>query len=76
MSAKQQQILNKIREKGEPMTKQDLLIHFGHWYFRNEAKHLGDVLSRMVNSGLLCRPKRGYYYLGSKPVPPNQMSLF
>lgn len=76
MSSKQQQILSVLRRKGEAMTKQELLEHFGHWYHHNAQKHLGEVLGRMVGSGLIYRPKRGYYELGVKDKPSNQMSLF
>lgn len=76
MTEKQRKIINLLRANKEPMSKSELLKHFGHWYYYNASKHLGDILSRMVDNNLLYRPSRGYYALGNNATPSNQMSLF
>lgn len=76
MSKKQQQILSVLREQKAAMTKSELLEHFGTWYHHNAAKHLGDVLGRMVEVGLIYRPKRGYYEVGAEVKETNQLNLF
>lgn len=76
MTEKQKAILQILRDHEEPMTKSELLEHFETWYYHNSSKHLGDVLARMVNSGLLHRPKHGYYALGNNGKETNQMTLF
>ena len=76
MTVKQTAIVHLLREKKEPIRKSELLDHFGGWYYHNAPKHLGDLLSRMVKSGLLHRPKRGYYALGNNATASNQGTLF
>lgn len=59
-------------------------INAQSWYYCNATKHFGEILSRMVNAGILEREKIGYYCLkdgvvfeGSKCVSndPNQLDM-
>lgn len=63
LSSKQRAILSLFYEHNE-LTKKQIVEEFGHWYYRNEAKHLGDVLTRMVNKRLIHRIKKGVYHIG------------
>lgn len=77
---KQNIILAILREHKTPMAKKEILSKTKAYWYANESKHLGDMLSRMVERGFLHRPERGLYALGagkkSNPVDPGQMSLF
>lgn len=49
-------------------------------YYRNWAKHTGDVMSRLVKKGRVRRVKRGVFALGRDPqcneeTNPNQLRL-
>lgn len=44
-------------------TLEDAVRWIGRSYYANERKHTGDVLSRMVKSGLLKREKPGVFVL-------------
>lgn len=51
-------------------------------YYYNGAKHVGDILSRMVNAGLLIRESPGKFKIGTGTISkegiinPNQITLF
>ena len=56
-----------------------------HSYYANGSKHLGNVLSRLVNRGLVERVKKGTFRIVTNPRPKqgkspeideNQKSLF
>lgn len=74
-------ILEYVFQNGE-ITKKKAVELTGHFYFCNEEKHVGDILSRMVNSGKLERIKNGLFKLGkgSKSIKEqsigNQSELF
>lgn len=77
---KQRQILSFFYKHKE-LTKKQIVDEFGHWYYANESKHIGDVLSRMVQRRLIHRPKRGVYKIGrgdskGDNFNPNQKTLF
>jgi len=81
MTDKQKIVFEYVRENGIITNdKADKLI--GGTYYHNSRKYVGEVLSRMVKSGLLLRVKKGIYKLGyrtnKKPdaVPENQLQLF
>lgn len=81
-SEKQSKILDWAMSNTE-ITKRKAVELIGGDYYHNADKHVGDVLSRMVNSGLLKRIKNGVYALGdgirktdTEPVPENQLKLF
>ena len=80
LSQKQAILLDWFNKKKEA-TKNEIVEAFGdQWYQYNPSKHVGDVLTRMVDKGLLHRPKRGIYKLGPshqhENTNPNQMGLF
>lgn len=75
-SKKQNEIVSLLRATGRPMTKKELVEAFGHWYYLNQSKHLGELLGRMVNRGLIYRPERGYYALGQTTTSSKQLTLF
>ena len=78
---KRRVILDMAR-KSETITKKQVVKALGYTYYANASKHLGDILSRMVNSGLLHRLKPGIFKLKSftsdkiKTDNPNQQKLF
>lgn len=63
LSSKQKQILEVVREHGQ-VNLTHLVDEFGHWYYYNEKKHLGALLSNMVKVGLLERIKPGLFKVG------------
>ena len=82
LTEQQRQILKDAQERGGTITKKEIVEMYGRCYFYNGAKHLGDILSRMVKSGLLIREKPGVFKVGKgKKIKPativeNQSSLF
>jgi len=77
----QSKVIKALTEKGEPMTKRELIKETNILYYANTDKHFGEILSRMVKSGLIHRPSRGVYQLGpdkNNPIDsnPNQKGLF
>lgn len=79
MTDKQKIIFDFVRENGS-ITKKTAVDKIGGSYFINASKHVGDVLSRMVKSGLLKRVKNGVFELGVRTnkntVNENQLDLF
>jgi predicted transcriptional regulator of viral defense system len=81
MTPDQRKIINFIYAKGTA-TKADIVALDGGQYYCNANKHIGDRLSRMVNSGMLERVKPGVFRIGSgknpgnDPVNENQTKLF
>lgn len=79
LTEKQQQILEWTRSNTQ-ITKRKAVELIGGCYYRNADKHVGDVLSRMVNAGLLKRIKNGVFTLGDRTnkdtTPENQLNLF
>lgn len=66
LTFKQKILLSLIKENGE-MSKSQIVDHCSDWYYANGDKHIGDVLSRMVSSNLIHRPKNGVYKAGPDP---------
>ena len=65
ISDKQKIILEFIKKsKDATITKKEAVELIGGCYYTNESKHTGDVLSRMVNRGLLKRIKNGVFKVG------------
>lgn len=68
-------------DKTKEYSKQEIIKGAGLYYYHNGNKHAGDVLSRMVKSGLLIRVKNGVFKLGSGNkkqnivINPNQLDL-
>ena len=63
---KQKILLELIKQNGE-MQKSAIVEHCDGWYYANADKHVGDILSRMVESNLIHRPKQGLYKYGPDP---------
>ena len=82
MTTHQKLIVQLCQENGGDLTKKQVVERFGHWHYTNEAFHIGNTLSRMVNAGMLIRVKPGVFKIGTgkkiKPsdVDENQTSLF
>jgi hypothetical protein len=82
LSEKQSFILGLLESK-EQITKKEVCSYLARRYYHNGEKYIGEVLSRMVQRGILKRVKPGVFkkgrlnYLGKKgKIDPNQKSLF
>lgn len=81
---KQRKILQMAQEMGGEFTKGDAIELLGSGYYCNEDKHVGDILSRMVNAGFIVRIKPGHFTLAPSRLEklkkdaenPNQKTLF
>jgi len=76
---KQKIIIDFAKKNNDIVTKKNVLGLI--FYYSNEQKHVGDILSRMVKNGLLIRVKNGVFKIGiqsknSDAVIENQMNLF
>ena len=75
-----QKVLFEWCQSNTQINKRKAVELIGHNYYCNADKHVGDVLSRMVKSGLLKRIKPGAFALGDRTkkevVPENQLNLF
>lgn len=60
---KSQKIIDYLKTK-ETATKSELYAISDYQYYRNWGKHFGDVLSRLVDNGMLKRVKQGVYSIG------------
>ena len=82
LTVQQKKILKDAQQRGGKITKKEIVEMYGHEYFYNGAKHLGGILSRMVNAGLLIREKPGIFSIGKGTKSPpatiaeNQQTLF
>lgn len=84
ISEKQTAIINLLRNSSEETLKRSEIIEaFSHWYYCNSEKHISEILFRMTSSGLLVKPKHGFYKIGTgkkptkqNPINPNQKNLF
>lgn len=82
MTHQQKAIIAMCQANGGDLTKKQVVEQYGHEYYANGAFHIGNILSRMVNSGMLIRVKRGVFKLGkgkkSKPstIAEGQTELF
>lgn len=73
---KQRLILAYARQNGGKITKKKAMEVPGvDTYYCNGAKHVGEIISRMVKRGLLTRIKPGHYEMRFK-TDPNQTKLF
>lgn len=84
ISDKQTVILQTLQDK-ESMSKSELMeeLQVNRWYYANYEKHFGEILSRMVNSGLIDRISKGKFKFKSSKrisnypeVAKNQTELF
>ena len=53
-------------------SKAEIVAECGRWYFGNQAKHVGDVLTRLVRSGWLDQPVTNHYCAAKVAVPNDQ----
>lgn len=58
---KQKELLSFALKNENKISKQQAVELIGYSYYCNAKKHVGDVLSRMVNSGLLTRIRNGHF---------------
>jgi len=79
---KQKMLLDFAFKNNNKITKKQAVELIGSFYYCNEQKHVGDVLSRMVNSNLLKRIKNGEFEINSNKTQtvkgvliPNQLNL-
>lgn len=63
MTNKQRTILTFARDHGRTITLEQSIELIGKYYYANERKHVGVVLSRLVKSGHLRREKPGTFWL-------------
>lgn len=82
LSPKQFEIVKYLTLNGM-QTKKQLIdsLHVKEWYYCNEDKHFGEVLSRLVKSGHIKREKKGLYNLNEvrkvkTKISDNQLDLF
>lgn len=61
--------------KTGPKTKAEIVNNFKYWYYANASKHIGDVLGRMVNAGMIYRVKKGLYAIGRSVELDNEHQL-
>jgi hypothetical protein len=69
-----EQVLQYLRTV-EKATLWEINQGIKHRYYANGAKHLGAVLSRLVNRGLVERIKKGAFRIAPPPSPPEQLDL-
>lgn len=78
MTAHQSSIIRYLKDAKEA-SLQEIYDNVNFGYYHNGNKHLGDVLSRMVKSGMIERVKKGTFRLRTKPLEQkikNQIKLF
>ena len=63
MTREQKEITRFVLQNGGTATKQQIVKALDSYYC-NGDKHIGDILSRMVNAGLLKRVKNGVFEIG------------
>lgn len=63
MTDKQRTILTFARDHSRIITLEQAVALIGKYYYANERKHTGVVLSRLVRSGHLRREKPGTFWL-------------
>ena len=61
ISEKQKAIIARATLQGGHITTAQAIETIGKAYYHNEAKHTGEVLTRMVKVGILARVQRGVY---------------
>ncbi len=75
---REQHIIDLCRKNGGVLTKKEAVAAFGHWYFHNGEKWIGDILSRLVKRNVFEREKPGVYIFRKTPIsgPVEQIKLF
>lgn len=84
LTPQQSEILTFVKKQGGESTFRQIADGVTWGYHCNGDAYIGEMIGRMVKAGLLQRPRKGVYILGtgkkSKPAVPaaasNQQSLF
>ena len=82
LSPKQFEIVNYLIINGTKSKKELMAaLHVQGWYYCNESKHFGEVISRLVKAGHIKREKKGLYSINDnrkikRDIPENQIDLF
>jgi len=74
LTPQQSEILSFVKKQGVPVTFRQVVDEFEANYHCNGEQFIGQILGRMVNAGLLQRPRKGGYILGTgkKQKPATQ----
>lgn len=74
LTPSQKRILQLAKDMGGTITSSVIVEALGGAYFRNPEKYVGDIVSRMVKSGLLIRVKPGAFRLPTADEPKKAKS--
>lgn len=75
IKTKRQLILEYLYKSEKPVKKEDIVEKFKSLYYCNSSKHIGDILSRLVNSGQVIRVKNGWYQFSNFHSCKNRQSV-
>ncbi len=75
MSETQLKIIAYLQGHGES-TKADLYEHCAGYYHQNGKFHFGNILSNMVDKGMIERVKKGVFKIKIKQQLPCDIGLF
>lgn len=78
---KQIQILEFMKSQDGTAKFSEICDRFHNEYYANASHYLSEILKRMVQNGLLVRPKRGWYEIKREirvfeTNDPDQLKLF
>lgn len=81
LNIKQKQILEFLKSQGGIASFGQICDKFHNQYYANASHYLSETLRRLVRSGLLVRPKRGWYEIKREvrvfeKENPDQLKLF
>jgi len=69
LTPSQKKVLQLAQEAGGTVASSTIVEALGRKYYSNPEKHVGDIVSRMVKSGLLIRVKPGVFRLPTADDP-------
>ena len=75
MTDTQFKIINYLKEHGET-TKAVLYDNCSEGYYNNGSFHFGNILSNMVNKGMIERVHKGVFATPIKKLEPVNIGLF
>lgn len=75
MSGSRDKVIQYLKDHGVTSKSELYSSCCGNYYY-NGSKHFGEILSRMVISGVIERPKHGYYSLPSQKTEFAEGDLF
>lgn len=78
IGARERELIALCKKNGGKLTKKEAVEAFGHWYYHNREKWIGEILSRLVKRNIFEREKPGVYIIRKTPVqgPIEQTNLF